>query len=96
VDEQTVAVRNDDARRQYVATLNGAEAGIAAYLADDEIVTFTHTEVDPDFEGHGVGSELAREALDDVRRQGKKVRPVCPFIAKFISEHDEYADLVTR
>ena len=75
-------------------SLDGDEAGFAAYQVNGDIVTFTHTEVDDRFEGHGVGSRLARAALDDVREQGKQVRPLCPFIARYIREHDEYADLV--
>ncbi len=45
-------------------------------------------------EGQGLGSKLARFALDDTRRQHLKVVPTCPFIAKFIQGHAEYQDLV--
>ena len=31
---------------------------------------FTHTEVDPAFEGKGVGGALARHALDEVAEEG--------------------------
>ena len=66
-------------------------AGFSTYrLAGDRIV-FIHTEIDPAFEGHGVGSALARGALDDARRRGLTVIARCPFIARFIREHPEYA-----
>jgi predicted GNAT family acetyltransferase len=94
MDDTTLSVRNDTAGERYVATLDGDDAGFAAYRISGDVVTFTHTEVDERFEGRGVGSRLARAALDDVREQGKRVRPLCPFIARFIREHDEYADLV--
>jgi uncharacterized protein len=42
-----------------------------------------------------VGGELVRQALDDVRAQGKRVRPSCPFVRAYIDEHAEYADLVS-
>jgi predicted GNAT family acetyltransferase len=36
-----------------------------------------------------------RGALDDVRAQGKKVRPACPFVKRYVEKHsDEYGDLV--
>ena len=54
---------------------------------------FTHTSVDPDYEGHGVGSALARAALDDVRAHGISIVARCPFIAGYIDRHPEYADL---
>ncbi len=94
MDDTTLSVRNDTAGERYVATLDGDDAGFAAYRVNGDVVTFTHTEVDERFEGRGVGSRLARAALDDVREQGKRVRPLCPFIARYIREHDGYADLV--
>jgi uncharacterized protein len=49
------------------------------------------------FEGHGVGSALARSALDEVRAKGERdVVPVCPFIHGWIDDHPEYGDLVRR
>ena len=56
---------------------------------------FTHTEVDPTFEGKGVGSALARFALDDVRADRHPPgAAACPFIKGWIGKHPEYADLV--
>ncbi|SCQ64531.1 GNAT family N-acetyltransferase [Propionibacterium freudenreichii] len=58
---------------------------------------FTHTEVEPNFEGQGVGSKIARFALDDVRDDGSRsVLPLCPFIKGWILRHPDYKDLVYR
>jgi predicted GNAT family acetyltransferase len=32
--------------------------------------------------------------LDDARARDLRVRPDCPFLAQYIDEHPEYADLV--
>lgn len=79
---------------RYEATVDGTVAGKAFYRRDEATVTFTHTEVDDAFEGKGVGTTLVRWALDDVRRQGLTVRPLCPFVRAYIQRHPEYADLV--
>lgn len=55
----------------------------------------THTEVGDDFEGRGVGSALVRGALDDVRRNGLSVQPLCPFVKSWIQRHPGYGDLVS-
>ncbi|GAA0909024.1 GNAT family N-acetyltransferase [Pseudonocardia zijingensis] len=82
-------------QRRYEARIDGELAGFTQYRASDRIVTFLHTEVQPGFEGKGVGSALVRGALDDVRAQGKKVRPVCEFVKGYIEKHpDDYGDLV--
>ncbi|MGY1813526.1 GNAT family N-acetyltransferase [Blastococcus sp. SYSU D00820] len=68
--------------------------GLAAYRRTGDRVVFTHTEIDPDAEGSGLGSTLVRGALDDVRSRGERVEPRCSFVRGWIERHPEYADLV--
>ncbi len=91
-DEISV-VRNGD-RQRYEVRLGGKVVGHTKFQTIPGTVVFIHTEVDPAYEGRGVGSELAKAALDDVRRRGEKVVPQCPFIADYIERHPAYADLV--
>lgn len=86
-------VNNADAGK-YEISFDGKPAGYAEYRLRDGRVIFTHTEVDSAFEGHGIGSTLARRALDDVRERGLKAVPLCPFIAAYIERHPDYQDLV--
>ena len=91
-----VEVRNNPQENRYEAWLEGGLAGFAEYRLKADLITFTHTEVDDAFEGRGVGSALARGALDDVRADGsRQVRPLCPFIAAWIDKHPDYRDLVS-
>ena len=90
-----VEIRNNKAENRYEALVEGVVAGFSAYQLTDLLVVFTHTEVDDAYEGQGVGSALARGALDDVRKEGsRKVLPLCPFIKAWIEKHPDYADLV--
>jgi uncharacterized protein len=84
---------NPDGAR-YEARVGPKMAGFAEYKLAKDLIVFTHTEVDPTFEGQGVGSALARAALDDVRGTDRKVLPLCPYIKGWIGRHLEYADLV--
>ena len=85
----------DNAEQQrYEARVDGELAGFAAYRVQGDRVVFTHTEVDDAYEGQGVGSALARSALDDVRATGRNAVPLCPFIRDWIDKHPDYADLV--
>ncbi len=87
--------RNEDAKR-WEARIDGKLAGFAEYQTAPDLVVFTHTEVEPAFEGQGVGGALARHALEEVRAQGNtKVLPICPFIKGWIHRHpEEYGDLL--
>ena len=90
-----VDVSRNDSSRRYEARVDGVLAGFAEYQLTDDLVIFTHTEVDPAFEGQGVGSAIARFALDDVREQShRRVLPLCPFIKAWIGKHPEYIPLV--
>lgn len=90
-----ITITRTDEQHRYEARLDDKAAGVAEFQLTPELVIFTHTEVDPAFEGRGVGSALAKYALDDVRAQGtRRVLVVCPFINAYIARHPEYADLL--
>ena len=52
------------------------------------------TEIDPDYEGKGLGRRLVESALDDVASKGGTVVPLCPFFRAYIRRNDEYDRLV--
>ncbi|GAA3951643.1 GNAT family N-acetyltransferase [Actinomadura viridis] len=79
---------------RYEVRVDGSLAGFAEYRTRPGKIVFTHTEVDGAYEGQGVGSALARGALDDVRAKGLAVVPLCPFIKGWIDKHPDYQDLV--
>jgi uncharacterized protein len=89
-----ITVQNNPERSRYEAFVDGDLAGYVAYRDGPRGRVFIHTSVDADYEGHGVGSALARGALDDVRTQGIPVIVRCPFITDYIKRHPEYADLI--
>ena len=90
-----VQTRNNKSENRYEALVDGEVAGFSAYQLTDLLVIFTHTEVEDAYEGQGVGSALARGALDDVRAEGaRKVLPLCLFIKSWIEKHPDYQDLV--
>jgi uncharacterized protein len=91
--DELVVVDSPEASR-YEALLGDRVAGFSEYLVKPGRLVFTHTIVEPEFEGRGFGSKLVREELDDVRRRGLKVTPLCPFVRAFIRRHPDYQDLV--
>jgi predicted GNAT family acetyltransferase len=94
MSDHQITVSNNPDKSRYEAFVDGELAGFAAYKLNPGRVVFTHTEIDDAFGGKGVGSVLAKAALDDVRSQEKWVTPLCRFIAGYIGKHPEYVDLV--
>jgi predicted GNAT family acetyltransferase len=93
-DDQDVVVRDNPQAGRYELLVDGRLAGLATYVLSDGVMTILHAEVQPRFEGRGLGSRLARFALDDARRRGLLVVPRCPFIAAYVARHPELADLI--
>ncbi len=93
-DQPQVEVRRDDDQSRYVAEIDGQHAGICQYRDEVDTRTFTHTVVDEAFEGRGVGSALARAALDGARADGKLVVAQCSFIQSYLGKHDDWNDIL--
>ncbi len=86
-------VRDNAGKHRFELDVGGHTA-MAYYNLSPGVITFTHTEVPPALSGRGVGSRLARGALDLVRAQNLKVVANCPFIGGYIGKHAEYQDLL--
>ena len=70
------------------------ETAFAEYQLVEGAIILPHTVVPAAFEGKGVGSRLARYAIDYARHRGLKIIPLCPFMAGYIQRHAEAHDLV--
>jgi uncharacterized protein len=87
-------VRRNAERSRYELLVGGEVVGVADYHVDGGTWTFPHTVIAPERRGQGLGAELVRAALDDVRRAGGTVVPTCWYVAEFIDAHPDYADLL--
>jgi predicted GNAT family acetyltransferase len=81
-------------RHRFEARVDGAAAGFAAYRLEHDLVVFTHTVVEPQYEGQGVGARLVREALADVQSRGLAVVPLCPFVKTWLERHPQVAAML--
>ncbi len=86
--------RHNRDRSRYEILVDDQVVGFADYHVVDHTVVFPHTEIEWSMRGQGLGAELVRYALDDVRRSGGKVVAHCWYVAEFIAEHPEYGSLV--
>jgi predicted GNAT family acetyltransferase len=89
-------VRHNGPRSRYEITVDGRVVGFAEYSTHGDTVVFPHTEIEPSMRNRGLGAELVRDALDDVRARGGTVVAQCWYVAEFIDQHTEYADLLAQ
>ncbi|MFD1659225.1 GNAT family N-acetyltransferase [Streptomyces caeni] len=86
-------VERVDAGHRYEILVEGERAGLTAYRDRGTQRVFHHTEADDAFAGLGLAGRLVQDALADVRACGMRIVPVCPYMAKWLGEHDECSDI---
>ena len=88
--DQTPAVTRNDEKSRYEIRIGDTVAGFAAFRSRPGRVSFTHTVVENEFEGQGLGSILVREALTDVAARGDTIVPLCPFVQAWLKRHPDF------
>ncbi len=86
-------IKNAEGHR-YELWVGGRRVSLADFYERDGVVVIPHTETLPAFGGRGFAGQVTRFALDDIRAHERRVDPVCPFVADYIRQNPEYADLV--
>ncbi len=67
---------------KYIKTANGE-------------IYLTHTEVPAQIGGMGIGTQLVEKVLKDIKRQGLRLVPLCPFVIAYIRKNPKWKKLVT-
>jgi predicted GNAT family acetyltransferase len=88
------SVRDNVEKNRFEIDLGDGSVAFAEYYLRPGRIIFTHTEVPPAHEGHGIGTALIRFALKSARERGLKVVPICPFFTAYIKKHAEEQDLL--
>jgi predicted GNAT family acetyltransferase len=89
-----LAVVDNPDRSRYELRNDGHLVGYTQYHERDGVLVFPHTVITDPKRGAGYGTTLVQGALDDVRAHGRTIVAECPFVAKFVDENPEYADLL--
>ena len=90
-----IEIRNNCEQCRYELAIDDYIVGTAEYRVVGDVVVFPHTEIERSRRGQGLGAQLVRYALDDVRATNRRVDPQCWYVAEFIAEHPEYVDLAS-
>ena len=78
--------------RIYKEDDQGEEIAVITYVpVTDDVVDANHTFVDPSLRGQGVAEKLVEALVEDMEKEGKKIKPGCPYVeALFKRKPDKY------
>ncbi|KSZ60464.1 acetyltransferase [Rhodococcus pyridinivorans KG-16] len=96
-----LAVSDNADQNRFELRLNGDLVGILGYYdferapsPNPPVVDFMHTVIVEDFGHRGLAAVLVGGSLDLARSRGWRVRPVCTYVQRFLSSHENYRDVV--
>lgn len=72
----------------------GGEAYIEYSPLGSTTLDLLHTIVPPEAQGEGVGTRLVEQVLGYAREHHLRIVPSCHFVAAYLQEHPEHADLI--
>ena len=90
-------IEHDLEARLFSAQVDGLRCEASYLLVDaasGPVMHLVHTGVPPALSGQGIAARLVAAALDEARRQGWPVRPVCSYVQVYMRRHPETFDLL--
>jgi uncharacterized protein len=78
----------------YRAVLPEGTGEMTYSRASPHLIIIDHTEVPDSLRGKGVGVALALHAVEEARKGGWKIIPLCPFFKAQTLRHPEWADVL--
>lgn len=85
---------NNKAKKRFELEVSGQIAFVEYILAQNKIF-LTHTEVPKSLSGQGIGSNIVLQVLQNIENMDLKIVPLCPFVAQYIKNHQEWKHLVS-
>ena len=79
---------------RYEITIDGHTAEMTYSRAGKSIIIIDHTAVPEALGGQGVGVALVSRAVEDARRMGLKIMPLCPFAKAQFDKHEDWKDVL--
>lgn len=79
---------------RYSVTIDGDTAEMTYSRSSPHLISVDHTLVPDAWRGKGVGQTLAARAVDDARKGGWKIIPVCAFMRAQAKRHPEWHDVI--
>lgn len=85
---------HDAARHRYLGRIDGEVVCSLDYAESGDVVSMTRTFTNPSFRGRGHAAEITAHAVGEAQAAGKRVRPMCGYVAQWFDDHPELAELL--
>jgi predicted GNAT family acetyltransferase len=92
-----IRIEEGEARGRYVVeTPDGQEAYLIYARDRPGHMSITYSYVPPAFRGRGVALGLIERAVEDARRNGTTITPLCGYVAAEFRRHEAWQDVLEQ
>lgn len=78
----------------FIGDKNKPQAEMTWSLAGEDLIIIDHTEVTDELKGKNIGRKLLDAVAGHVRKQGKKILPLCPFAKSIFDKDPSISDVL--
>ncbi|HAA78750.1 MAG: hypothetical protein ABR66_00690 [Microbacteriaceae bacterium BACL25 MAG-120322-bin65] len=87
-------ITHEPEAQRYILSRDGEFLGEVEYYREGDTLSLVRAEVPRELRGQGLGIPLVKGTLEAIRDQGGlSIKPVCPYIAKYMMKNPEFDDL---
>ena len=90
-----MSVHHDPATRRFTLAVPSGTAELAYAAAGPGVLEYYSTYVPPDDRGKGIADRLVQAAVDYARSEGVRIIPSCWYVAAWLRQHPQHADLIS-
>lgn len=95
-DEGEIERQDGPSKGRYILVVDGSEAEMTYSKAGETMIIIDHTGVPDALRGRKIGQRLVQRAVEDARRDGITIMPLCPFAKAQIARHPEWQDVLRK
>ena len=92
--EEVIKIVFDEPNNQSLAFVNEVNAGECQFDIKDDKWYIIHTGVRPEYGGRGIAKQLVKCIIEEARKRGKKIVPICSYAQKMMLNNEEYKDVL--
>ncbi len=90
-----ILLKEESTKGFAMARYNNEPAGMMTYsIADASLIIIDHTEVEPAYNGKGVGKQMLYKIVEMAREKNIKIIPLCPFAASVFRKAVDIKDVL--
>ncbi|QLF71118.1 N-acetyltransferase [Peteryoungia desertarenae] len=92
-----ISIEETSSGGRYVGRVEGVSdvAEMTFSRTSPRLIIIDHTGVPESLKGQGVGQALAAFAIDEARKGGWKIIPLCPFFKAQVARHPDWKDVMS-